>query len=82
MPELVLSEVFASISELKKNPIGTVAAGNGFAVAILSRNKPVFYCIPAKTYEVLMDKIDDLEMSTLADARANEKIIMVKLDGL
>ena len=82
MPDLVLSEVFASISELKKNPIGTAAAGNGFAVAILSRNKHVFYCIPAKTYEVLMDKIDDLEMSTLADARANEKAIMVKLDGL
>ena len=38
MAHLVLAEVAASISELKKNPMGTVAAGEGAAVAILNHN--------------------------------------------
>jgi antitoxin StbD len=82
MSNLVLTEVTASVSELKKNPMGTVAAGDGFAVAILNRNKPAFYCVPARAYEALMDKIEDLELNALADARANEKVIKVSLHDL
>ena len=82
MSNLVLTEVTASVSELKKNPMGTVAAGDGFAVAILNRNEPAFYCVPAKAYEALMDKIEDLELNALADARANEKVIKVSLHDL
>lgn len=82
MSNLVLTEVTASVSELKKNPMGTVAAGDGFAVAILNRNEPAFYCVPAKAYEALMDKIEDLELNALADARANENVIKVSLHDL
>ena len=82
MSSLVLSEMTASVSELKKNPMGTVAAGDGFAVAILNRNEPAFYCVPARAYEALMDKIEDLELNALADARANDKIIKVNLNDL
>ena len=82
MSNLVLTEVTASVSELKKNPMGTVAAGEGFAVAILNRNEPAFYCVPARAYEALMDKIEDLELNALANARANEKVIKVSLHDL
>lgn len=82
MSNLVLTEMTASVSELKKNPMGTVAAGDGFAVAILNRNEPAFYCVPARAYEALMDKIEDLELNALADARANEKVIKVVLSDL
>ncbi|MDO9366093.1 MAG: plasmid stabilization protein [Methylotenera sp.] len=82
MSSLVLTEMTASVSELKRNPMGTVAAGDGFAIAILNRNEPVFYCVPARAYEALMDKIEDLELNALADARANEKIIKVNLNDL
>ena len=33
MAHIILAEVTASVSELKKNPMGTVAAGEGFPVA-------------------------------------------------
>lgn len=69
---LVLAKVTASVSELKKNPMGTVAAGDGFAVAILNRNAPAFYCVPARGYEALMDKIEDLELNILVDARTKK----------
>jgi antitoxin StbD len=82
MSSLVLTEMTASVSELKRNPMGTVAAGDGFAIAILNRNEPAFYCVPARAYEALMDKIEDLELNAIADARSNEKIIKVNLNDL
>ncbi|PYE88744.1 type II toxin-antitoxin system Phd/YefM family antitoxin [Phyllobacterium leguminum] len=82
MPHVILAEIAASISELKKNPMGTVAAGEGAAVAILNRNEPAFYCIPASTYEALLDRLEDMELNAIADARKGQKEIAVSLDEL
>ena len=82
MAHQILSETAASISELKRNPMGTVAAGEGFPVAILNRNEPAFYCIPARAYEAMMDRLEDLKLNAVADARAGQKQIKVKLDEL
>jgi antitoxin StbD len=79
---LILTEVTASISEFKKNPMRIVAEGEGFPVAILNRNKPAFYCIPANVYEVMMDKLEDLELNALADAREGQPEIEVNIDDL
>lgn len=79
---LILADTTASVSELKKNPMGTVAAGDGFPVAILNRNAPAFYCVPAKAYEALMEKLEDIELNAIADARAGQPVIKVKLDEL
>lgn len=78
----VFSETTASVSELKKNPMRTVAAGEGFPVAILNRNEPAFYCVPAKAYEALLERLEDLELNAIADARAGQPIIKVKLDEI
>lgn len=82
MSHQILAETTASVSELKKNPMRTVAAGEGFPVAILNRNAPAFYCVPAKAYEALMDKLEDLELNAIANARAGQRVIKVKLDEL
>lgn len=82
MAHIILSEITASISELKKNPMGTVAAGDGFAVAILNRNEPAFYCVPAKTYEALLEKLEDLELNQIADSRRGQRGIKVSIDDL
>ena len=84
MAHIILAETTASVSELKKNPMGTVATGEGFPVAILNRNEPVFYCVPANAYEALMDKLEDLELNALADARLadGQTPIKVSLDEL
>ena len=78
----ILAETTASVSELKKNPMGTVAAGEGFPVAILNRNAPAFYCVPAKAYEALINKLEDMELNAIADARKGQRVIKVKLDEL
>lgn len=82
MPNIILADVAASVSELKKNPMTTVAAGEGFPVAILNHNEPVFYCVPARAYQALMDKLEDLELSALAADRKDQPEIEVTWDDL
>ena len=82
MAHILLAETTASVSELKRNPMGTVAAGEGFPVAILNRNEPAFYCIPAKTYEALLNRLEDLELNAIADARQGQTEVEVSLDDL
>ncbi|WP_092433865.1 type II toxin-antitoxin system Phd/YefM family antitoxin [Collimonas sp. OK607] len=82
MVHMILAETTASVSELKKDPMGTVSAGEGFPVAILNRNQPVFYCVPAKAYEVLMNKLEDMELNAVADSRKGQAVVQVRLDEL
>lgn len=82
MASLILAEMTASVSELKRNPMGTVAAGEGAPVAILNRNEPAFYCVPAKAYEAMIDRLEDVELNAIADARKDEPVIKVTLDDL
>lgn len=82
MTHLVLAETAASVSELKRNPMGTVASGEGFPVVILNRNEPAFYCVPALAYEALMDRLEDIELNEIADARKSQAEISVTFDEL
>jgi|TARA_B110000259_G_C14025529_1_gene404556 antitoxin StbD len=78
----ILSDSTTSISDLKKNPMAVVEQGEGFPVAVLNRNQPVFYCVPAEAYELLMDKLEDMELSALVTARLDQPEIEVNIDDL
>jgi antitoxin StbD len=78
----ILADVATSITELKANPMKAVASGHGLPIAVLNRNEPAFYCVPADAYEQLLDKIEDMELLALARERANDPAVKVSLDGL
>ena len=82
MAHHILAATTASVSELKKSPMDTVAAGEGFPVAILNRNVPAFYCVPAKAYEAMLERLEDLELNAIADAREGQTVHKVSLDDL
>lgn len=84
MPHRILTTVAASVTDLKRDPMGTVAAGEGEPVAIINRNEPAFYCIPARTFEAMLERIEDAELNALADARLDDgkALIRVTLDEL
>lgn len=79
---LILSDSSTSISELKKNPMAVVEQGEGFPVAVLNRNQPAFYCVPAKAYEILMDKLEDMELAELVRERIGQPEIEVDINEL
>lgn len=78
----VLTDITISIEYLKKNPLSVVEESDGFPVAVIADDKPVFYCISAERYEMLLDKIDDLELSKLVFERENEATVEVNIDDL
>ncbi|VAW63767.1 RelB/StbD replicon stabilization protein (antitoxin to RelE/StbE) [hydrothermal vent metagenome] len=82
MVRTVLANVTTSISELKKNPMAVVEQGEGFPVAVLNRNQPAFYCVPAEAYEELMDKLEDVELRAIVEERKGQKEIAVDIDEL
>ncbi len=78
----VLTEIAASISELKANPMKVVASGDGMPIVVLNRNEPAFYCVPAPAYEAMMELIDDIELLKIVNARLTEESVKVSFDDL
>ena len=80
----VLANCSVSISELKKNPSALINESHGEPIAILNHNKPTAYLIPAKTYEELLESIEDYQLGVIIKKRENEKIsaIEVAIDEL
>jgi antitoxin StbD len=56
-------------------------AGGG-PVAILNRNEPVFYVIPAKTFEHFFEILEDHELQAIGEARRDQAEIKVSLNEL
>ena len=82
MTTRILTEAATSISELKANPMKVALSAHGEAIAVLNRNEPAFYCIPAETYEFMMDHIEDLELLAIVEQRKNEPTVKVSLNDL
>ena len=82
MASRILADVTASVTELQKDPVGTAASGNGAAVAILNRNALAFYCVPADEYHAMVDRLEDIELNALAEARRGGPFVEVVLGEL
>ena len=78
----ILADNSTSISELKKNPMAVIEQADGFPVAVLNRNQPAFYCVPADAYEMLMDKLEDIELSQIVKEREHSEEIEINIDDL
>ena len=77
---VILSNFSASISELKKNPSALLNQSKGAPIAILNHNTTSAYLIPAKTYEWLMDKFEDIELAQIVMDRIPEKENAIEVD--
>jgi antitoxin StbD len=82
MASRILAEVTASVTELQKDPMGTAAAGIGAAVVILQQNALAFYCVPAGEYHAMVDRLEDIELNALAEARRGGPFVEVGLSEL
>lgn len=78
----ILTKTTASISDLKKNPMHVLEEAEGSTVAILNRNKPVFYCVPVDDYELMMEQLENAALNAIADSREGQKRIKVNIDDL
>ena len=78
-----LAATTANITELRRNPMGTIKEGKGDAVAILYRNEPAFYCVPPELYAYYLELAEDAELNRIADERiASLDRVSISLDDL
>lgn len=80
----ILANYTASITELKKSPTELLKNAGDEAIAILNHNSPSAYLIPSKTYEKLMEIVEEYQLSKIVEERLNdsEKPIKVDIDEL
>ena len=82
--DYILSELSASITELKKNPTALIKQAGTRPIAILNHNRPSAYLVPARAFEVLMDLLEDVELARIIEDRRSEMdaAVEVSLDEL
>lgn len=78
----LLASVSASVTELKKDPMGIIRDGLGETVVILNRNEPAFYAVPPAQYEMMMQLIDDAYLAELVKQRQDDPVEMVDINDL
>lgn len=79
----ILTDVSAGLTQLKANPMGVLEEGHGAPVAILNRNKPVFYAVPTALYEQMVEELENIELMKMAqEAYDKGEFVEVDLDNL
>jgi antitoxin StbD len=80
--ESIKSNLTVSITELKANPNKVLAESEGAPVAVLSRNSPKAYFVPADLYHEMLEIIEDQYWNELIKERKAESSVKVSLDEL
>lgn len=80
MPVEIYTSLTMGISDLKKDPMSVLESGE--PVAILNRNTPVFYCVPAEVYHRMVDTLESAEEDAIdtgiIHARKDSKRIRIE----
>ena len=76
------ADMVVSVSDLKKSPANVIADSQGRPVAILNHNRVMAYMLEPKTYEALLERLDDQALIEIIKARADEVGTLVDIDDL
>lgn len=82
MAYAMLAEVAASVTDLKKDPMGTFRESNGDPMVILNRNEPAFYILSPERYEELLDLLDDVALARKIKERRGGPTVKADIDDL
>jgi antitoxin StbD len=79
----MLTKIYAnytvSISQLKRNPQALIDNAHGDIIALLNRNRPTAYIVPAETFDWLMEVAEDIELGQIIEERKGEKAEAVEV---
>jgi len=78
----VLANTTASVTELKRDYANIIKSLNSEPVAILNHNRPEAYLMPAASYEMMIEYIEDLEDARMVQERGEGPFVEVGLDEL
>lgn len=86
MDNTLINSIFAtatvSITDLRRNPGAIIDEAGDAPIAILNHNRASAYLVPAKLYEAMMDRLEDIELAELVRERRGGETVKVVLDDL
>ena len=78
-----MTQQAASITDLKRDPMGIAQASEDGAVAILNRNQPAFYCVTPALFAYFQELAEDAELGRIAQERkADGDFVAVNINDL
>jgi antitoxin StbD len=80
--ERIEAAMVVSVSDLKRNPTAVISDAQGEPVAVLNHNRVMAYMVPARTYEAMMERLDDLDLIEIIKSRVDEVGVPVTVDDL
>lgn len=78
----IYANATVSITELRRNPGAVIEDAGLEPVAILNHNRATAYLVSADAFEVMMEKLEDIDLAELVRKRRHGKTVKVSLDDL
>jgi antitoxin StbD len=78
--DTIYADFSISMSEFKKNPSQVLRVAGEKPVAILNHNRPAFYMVTPKIFEMFVEALADRELTELARLRLTQKDQSVEVD--
>jgi antitoxin StbD len=76
------ADIVVSVSDLKKSPSSIMEQSRGSPVAVLNHNRIMAYMLDPRTYEAILEQLDDQALIEIIRSRGDEIAIPVELDAL
>jgi antitoxin StbD len=78
----IYANATVSITELRRNPGAVIEEAGDSPVAILNHNRATAYLVPADAFEIIMEKLDDIDLAELVRQRRTGQTVEVSIDDL
>jgi antitoxin StbD len=78
--DTIYADYSISMSEFKRNPAQVLRTAGEKPVAVLNHNRPAFYMITPKLFEVLVEELSDRELVEIARQRLALKDSAIEVD--
>ena len=78
--DTIYADFSISMSEFKKNPSQVLRVAGEKPVAILNHNRPAFYMVTPRIFEMLVETLADRELTELVRHRLAQKDRSVEVD--
>jgi len=78
--DTIYADLSISMSEFKKNPAQVLRSAGEKPVAVLNHNKPAFYMVTPKIFEVFVEALMDRDLTGIVRHRLLQKDQAVEVD--
>jgi antitoxin StbD len=78
--DTIYADYSISMSEFKKNPSQVLRIAGEKPVAVLNHNRPAFYMVTPKIFEMLVEALADRELTEVVRRRIAQKDQAVEVD--